>query len=116
MTRSSIVLTLIAVWLVATPADAQSTARRTAKTPVKPGATFKECRNCPDMVVVPSGSFTIGSPADEPERRDNERTEADHHRQAVRHRQDRGHLGSVGSLRARPLVRRRRHRERAEDQ
>ena len=72
MTRSSIVLTLIAVWVVASPADAQSTARRTAKTPVKPGATFKECRNCPDMVVIPSGSSTIGSPADEPERRDNE--------------------------------------------
>jgi formylglycine-generating enzyme required for sulfatase activity len=26
---------------------------------------FKECENCPEMVVVPSGSFTMGSPASE---------------------------------------------------
>src|SRR5687767_13359759 len=38
----------------------------------KPGHAFKECRHCPDMVVIPAGSFTIGSPADEPDRRDNE--------------------------------------------
>ena len=29
-------------------------------------------RNCPEMVVLPAGTFTMGSPADEPERRDNE--------------------------------------------
>lgn len=38
-----------------------------------PGATFKDCRNCPEMVVLPSGRFLIGSPPDEPLRRDNER-------------------------------------------
>jgi formylglycine-generating enzyme required for sulfatase activity len=38
----------------------------------KPGHVFKECRNCPDMVVLPSGTFTMGSPADEPLRRENE--------------------------------------------
>jgi formylglycine-generating enzyme required for sulfatase activity len=42
------------------------------QTAVKPGQTFKECRNCPEMVVLPPGKFTMGSPADEPERRDNE--------------------------------------------
>src|SRR5687768_7025390 len=72
MTASHIVLALIAVWLVATPAGAQSTPQKRAGVAAKPGASFKECRNCPDMVVIPSGSFTIGSPADEPERRDNE--------------------------------------------
>ena len=40
--------------------------------PAKPGQTFKECRNCPEMVVLPAGKFTMGSPADEPERRENE--------------------------------------------
>jgi formylglycine-generating enzyme required for sulfatase activity len=30
--------------------------------------TFKDCPNCPEMVVVPAGSFTMGSPASEPER------------------------------------------------
>jgi formylglycine-generating enzyme required for sulfatase activity len=37
-----------------------------------PGQTFKECRNCPEMIVLPAGGFTIGSPPDEPLRRDNE--------------------------------------------
>ena len=29
---------------------------------LKPGGTFKECASCPEMVVVPAGSFTMGSP------------------------------------------------------
>ena len=53
------------------------TARAKAAVPassesLKPGGTFKECRNCPEMVVVPAGSFVMGSPADEPDRRDND--------------------------------------------
>lgn len=34
---------------------------------LKPGAaeSFKDCADCPEMVVVPSGTFTIGSPLDE---------------------------------------------------
>jgi len=39
---------------------------------LKPKDVFKECVNCPEMVVVPSGSFTMGSPASEPERWDKE--------------------------------------------
>jgi formylglycine-generating enzyme required for sulfatase activity len=35
---------------------------------LKPKDTFKECSNCPQMVVVPAGSFTMGSPASEPNR------------------------------------------------
>jgi formylglycine-generating enzyme required for sulfatase activity len=42
----------------------------------KPGAGktewFKDCPACPEMVVVPAGSFTMGSPASEPERSVNE--------------------------------------------
>jgi formylglycine-generating enzyme required for sulfatase activity len=35
---------------------------------LKPRAEFSECaRGCPKMVVVPSGLFMMGSPADEPE-------------------------------------------------
>jgi formylglycine-generating enzyme required for sulfatase activity len=34
---------------------------------------IQECRNCPELVVLPAGSFLMGSPPDEPERRDNER-------------------------------------------
>ena len=39
---------------------------------LKPGRTFTECRNCPEMTVLPAGKVTIGSPPDEPLRRDNE--------------------------------------------
>ncbi len=37
-----------------------------------PGETFEECANCPEMVVVPAGTFIMGSPESDPERRDNE--------------------------------------------
>jgi formylglycine-generating enzyme required for sulfatase activity len=30
---------------------------------LKPKDSFRECENCPEMVVVPAGSFTMGSPA-----------------------------------------------------
>lgn len=30
-----------------------------------PGTVFKECADCPEMVVVPPGRFTMGSPASE---------------------------------------------------
>jgi len=33
---------------------------------LKPKDTFKECANCPEMMVVPAGSFTRGSPTSEP--------------------------------------------------
>ena len=35
---------------------------------LKPKDTFQECANCPRMMVVPAGSFTMGSPASEPGR------------------------------------------------
>ena len=34
--------------------------------------TFRECPGCPEMVVVPAGSFLMGSPSDEPGRQANE--------------------------------------------
>jgi formylglycine-generating enzyme required for sulfatase activity len=40
--------------------------------PLKPKDSFKECGKCPEMVAVPAGSFTMGSPAREPHRHDNE--------------------------------------------
>jgi formylglycine-generating enzyme required for sulfatase activity len=39
---------------------------------LKPKNAFKECENCPEMVVVPAGSFTVGSPKTEPGRYDDE--------------------------------------------
>lgn len=39
---------------------------------LEPGSTFKECRNCPEMVVIPAGTFMMGAPPTEELRRDNE--------------------------------------------
>lgn len=30
-----------------------------------PGEVFQDCKDCPEMVVLPSGSFTMGTPDDE---------------------------------------------------
>jgi formylglycine-generating enzyme required for sulfatase activity len=35
---------------------------------LQPKDVFKECGNCPEMVVVPAGSFTMGSPGSEKDR------------------------------------------------
>jgi formylglycine-generating enzyme required for sulfatase activity len=42
---------------------------------LKPGDVFEECEKCPQMVVVPVGSFTMGSPEDEAGRAANESPE-----------------------------------------
>jgi formylglycine-generating enzyme required for sulfatase activity len=34
----------------------------------KPSYAFRDCATCPEMVVIPAGSFTMGSPDDEPDR------------------------------------------------
>jgi formylglycine-generating enzyme required for sulfatase activity len=40
---------------------------------LKPGDSFRECaKDCPDMIVIPAGSFTMGSPASEAGRGANE--------------------------------------------
>jgi formylglycine-generating enzyme required for sulfatase activity len=39
---------------------------------LKPKEVFKECEKCPEMIVVPAGSFTMGSPSNEPEREKDE--------------------------------------------
>jgi formylglycine-generating enzyme required for sulfatase activity len=42
--------------------------RRCFKPGVGKTEQFKDCTDCPEMVVVPAGSFTMGSPPNEPER------------------------------------------------
>jgi formylglycine-generating enzyme required for sulfatase activity len=41
---------------------------------VKPGygVSFKDCPDCPEMVIIPAGSFTMGSPENEPQRKKDE--------------------------------------------
>jgi formylglycine-generating enzyme required for sulfatase activity len=38
----------------------------------RPLDTFTDCRDCPEMVMIPGGSFMMGSPADEPTRKPDE--------------------------------------------
>jgi formylglycine-generating enzyme required for sulfatase activity len=44
-------------------AEALSTTQERA---LKPKDSFKECTDCPEMIVVPSGSFVMGTPSSEP--------------------------------------------------
>jgi formylglycine-generating enzyme required for sulfatase activity len=47
---------------------------------LKPGDTFRDCNDCPEMVVIPAGSFMMGSPTTEPGRL---RHEGPQHRRAI---------------------------------
>lgn len=40
--------------------------------PGDPGSAFRECKDCPEMVVVPAGAITLGSEPDEPSRQSDE--------------------------------------------
>jgi formylglycine-generating enzyme required for sulfatase activity len=50
--------------VVAAPAPASAPTGRA----LKPLDTFTDCTECLEMVVIPAGPFTMGSPANEPER------------------------------------------------
>src|SRR4051794_7388264 len=39
---------------------------------LRPGLTFRDCTECPEMVVMPTGSFLMGPSLSEPERDPNE--------------------------------------------
>lgn len=70
-TRHLYSIVLTAGFLAAAqPAWAQSPERRSPMP--APGQAFKECRNCPDMIVLPPGQFMMGSPADDPDREEDE--------------------------------------------
>ncbi len=51
-----------------------SVAQSNTRPCIKPGSgeSFKDCPNCPEMVVAPAGSFVMGSPESEPERQSDE--------------------------------------------
>jgi formylglycine-generating enzyme required for sulfatase activity len=43
-------------------------ATQTTPSAYRAGQSFRDCADCPELVVIPSGSFTMGSPTDEPGR------------------------------------------------
>ena len=50
----------------------ESTLGSAAAGPMRPGQVFRDCEVCPEMVVIPAGSFMMGSPASEERRDDDE--------------------------------------------
>jgi formylglycine-generating enzyme required for sulfatase activity len=40
---------------------------------LKPKDTLRQCENCPEMAVVPAGSFMMGSPPGEKDRDERDR-------------------------------------------
>ena len=54
------------LWLSVALALCGFTPTQAEELPLKPGMTFKDCAtDCPEMVVIPAGSFAMGSTADE---------------------------------------------------
>ena len=70
-----IALMVLAGMSGAVAGDAQSRAAPLSSTEeraLRPNDSFRECDTCPEMVVVPAGSFIMGSPDDEKARGKNE--------------------------------------------
>jgi formylglycine-generating enzyme required for sulfatase activity len=49
-------------------AQAAASVKEAARAAPRPGTVFQDCPDCPRMVVIPAGNFTMGSPASEAER------------------------------------------------
>lgn len=54
--------------VVSKPPSETETPGQEVRPEVKPGATFRDCDACPEMVVIPAGSFVMGSPITEEDR------------------------------------------------
>ncbi|HLX80788.1 MAG TPA: SUMF1/EgtB/PvdO family nonheme iron enzyme [Burkholderiales bacterium] len=49
-------------------AQAAANVKEAPRAALRPGSVFQDCADCPRMVVIPAGEFTMGSPASEAER------------------------------------------------
>ena len=57
----SVLIALLAIVALPVPSSSQPAADKPDPGEF-PGRTFRECRNCPEMIVLPAGTFTAGSP------------------------------------------------------
>src|ERR1700736_788869 len=59
---ASLMKQILLLWAVATFAGiAVAQSEKNVAVATKPGSVFRECPDCPEMVVIPAGSFTMGS-------------------------------------------------------
>ncbi len=65
-------ITAVLVAAGADPAVAAAPAREAQGAAMAPGTVFRDCQRCPEMVVVPAGSFMMGSPDSQEGRLDRE--------------------------------------------
>jgi formylglycine-generating enzyme required for sulfatase activity len=77
--RRLLALAALAVLAACTPAKTQTAEKAPAPVAAPSSApaerdprVFRDCADCPEMVRVPAGSFMMGSPSDDPDRRPNE--------------------------------------------
>ena len=63
---------LVLLWGYPLSAQTSAQSKKVGSASMRPGQVFRECRNCPEMVVIPAGSFVMGSPEGEEFRRDHE--------------------------------------------
>ena len=54
------------------PGGSKTLRARLERAVPQPGETFRDCDDCPEMVVIPAGTFRMGSPNDEKGRSDDE--------------------------------------------
>jgi formylglycine-generating enzyme required for sulfatase activity len=66
MRLATLALLLAATTAFGQPPAAPKAARPAAAPPPANGA-FRDCAGCPEMIVVPPGTFLLGTSADEPE-------------------------------------------------
>src|SRR5262249_26270711 len=69
---ASALIVMLVLNAVPVPADAEAPLSEAQERALKAKDAFKECDECPDMIVVAAGSFMMGSPQNEDGRERNE--------------------------------------------
>jgi len=63
--RTLLAASLLSAWIFTVTAAHADEQQAKDVTAAKPGTVFRDCPDCPEMVVVPAGSFNMGSPESE---------------------------------------------------